>query len=206
MVFLCAGITVSVLIILGFVLAPLFSGMQKAAILSLNIAPSTAIIEINGTELHTGSYDNLEAGDYTAKIRQDGFETKEISFTLKKGETTTIHTYILSKDEGFSYFEKSRSDINTLRKISDDDEVSTFLASYDKKLEIKNSFPILLNDYDPVQARLITGEITDGSDNPKCTYAFCLQVDVSKDMEWRARQVVELAGYNYDDYEVIYAN
>ena len=206
LIFLLAGIGVSALIILGFIIAPLFSGAKKPAILSLNIAPSTATIELNGEELHVGAYDNLEPGNYTATIHQDGFESKEISFTLTTGETTTIYEYILSETEGFNYFEKNRSDINTLREIKDNDDVKAFLDKYDKKLAIKQVFPILLNDYDPVRARLITGEITDGSNNPKCTYAFCLQVNVGKDMEWRAKQVVELAGFNYDDYEVIYAD
>jgi hypothetical protein len=206
LIFLLAGIGVSALIILGFIIAPLFSGAKKPAILSLNIAPSTATIELNGEELHVGAYDNLEPGNYTATIHQDGFESKEISFTLTTGETTTIYEYILSETEGFNYFEKNRSDINTLREIKDNDDVKTFLDKYDKKLAIKQVLPILLNDYDPVRARLITGEITDGSNNPKCTYAFCLQVNVGKDMEWRAKQVVELAGFNYDDYEVIYAD
>lgn len=78
LIFLLAGISVSALIILGFILVPLLSGTRKPAILSLNIAPSTAIIELNGEDLHVGSYDNLEPGNYTAKIRQDGFESKEI--------------------------------------------------------------------------------------------------------------------------------
>ena len=86
---------------------PLLSGARKPAILSLNIAPSTAIIALNGEDLHVGSYDNLEPGNYAAKIRQDGFESKEISFTLTAGETTTVYEYILSEAEGFNYFEKS---------------------------------------------------------------------------------------------------
>ena len=70
LIFLLAGIGASALIILGFILVPLLSGARKPAILSLNITPSTAIIELNGEDLHVGSYDNLEPGNYTAKIRQ----------------------------------------------------------------------------------------------------------------------------------------
>ena len=66
--------------------------------------------------------------------------------------------------------------------------------------------PILLNYYDSETASLITGQITDGSNDPRCDYAFCLKVDKNKNYEWRAREVVKDAGYKYDDYRVLYEN
>ena len=204
--FLMGGIIIVCLIaILAFTLIPLIKSAKKPTILTLNIAPSTATVKINGEKYRVGSYDNLSAGSYTAEISQDGFSSKTISFELKNGETTVVYDYILSEAEGFSYFEKNKMDINTLRNINDSD-VRKFLEGYDKKLKITANLPILLNYYDEDNAKLVEGTISDGSDSPKCAMAFCLKVDTSKDLEWRAKEVVELAGYNYGDYEVIYEN
>ena len=106
------------------------------------------------------------------------------------------------------YFFKSREDIAVLRsyqqKNTNDQEVTDFLNKYDSLIKITEQLPIVTNFREG--ANIVSGEITDGTNNPKCDYAFCLQVDQPKSYEWRIRESMQLAGYNYDDYEIIYEN
>jgi hypothetical protein len=203
--FLIALIAVSVITILLFLIIPGIKGAKKTTLLSVNLAPGDATLTIDGIDYHTGVHE-LAPGKYFGSIHKEGFDTKDIEFELKANETTAIYDYILSESEGFSYFEKSKIDISVLENIEDDKEVSKFLANYAKKTDIIKSLPILLNYYDSETASLITGQITDGSNDPRCDYAFCLKVDKNKNYEWRAREVVKDAGYKYDDYRVLYEN
>ncbi|MDO4219681.1 MAG: hypothetical protein Q4D22_00395 [Candidatus Saccharibacteria bacterium] len=202
LVFLIALITVSAITILLFILIPSLKGAHKTTLLSVNMAPGDAMLTINGSDYHSGVYE-FDAGTYHGTIHKDGFSAKDITFELKANETTTIYEYILSDEEGFSYFEKSQTDIDTLGNI-DDEKVKNFLTTYNKKLDIIKSLPILLNYYDSGSASLVSGEVTDGTKDPRCDRAFCLKVDKNKNYEWRVKEVVELAGYKYDNYKVLY--
>lgn len=201
--FLIALIAVSVITILLFILIPGIKSSKKVTLLSVNLAPGDAVLTIDGVDYHTGIHEFVP-GEYFGTIHKEGFETKDIEFELKADETTTVYEYILSDTEGFGYFEKSKIDISTLENIDGDERVSKFLAAYAKKTDIIKSLPILLNYYDSDAARLISGEITDGSNDPRCDYAFCLKVDKNKSYEWRAKEVVKAAGYKYEDYRVLY--
>ncbi len=200
--FLIILIAISIITILSLVLIPIINGGQKTTLLGINIAPGDATLTINGEDYHSGVYE-MTAGSYTGTLHKDGFSSKTINFELKANETTTIYEYILSDTEGFNYFERSKTDLATLENI-DDADVKTFLANYAKKKDISNNFPILLDYYIEETSTLFSGRITDGTSEVRCDYAFCLKVDKSKKYAWRVKEVIELAGFNYEDYRIIY--
>lgn len=200
--FLITLIAVSIIAILLLILIPAINGAQKTTLLGINIAPGDAILTIDGEDYHSGIYE-MAAGSYTGTLHKDGFSSKTVNFELKADETTTIYEYILNDAEGFSYFERSKTDLATLENI-DDTDVKTFLANYAKKKDIINNLPILLDYYIEEEATLFSGRITDGSNDVRCDYAFCLRVDQSEKYAWRVKEVIELAGFNYEDYRIIY--
>lgn len=195
-------IILAVAVSLTFILAPAVQKINKETFLAINIAPGDAILTINGEDYHSGIYEFAE-GSYNATLHKDGFTEKQINFEVKAHETTTLYNYILSEAEGFTYFERSKTDLAVLKNI-DETEVQDFLTSYAKKTDIAKNLPILLNYYDKNQSTIVTGKITDGSNDARCDYAFCLKVNKNKNYAWRVQEVIKLAGFNYEDYRIIY--
>ncbi len=195
-------IILAVAVSLVFILMPVAKKLNKETLLAINIAPGDATLTINGEDYHSGIYEFTE-GNYSATLHKEGFSEKQLDFEVKAHGTTTIYSYILSDTEGFNYFERSKTDLAVLENI-EETKVQDFLATYAKKTDITRNLPILLNYYDESQSAIIDGKITDGSNDSHCDYAFCLKVDKNKNYAWRVKEVIELAGFNYEDYRIIY--
>lgn len=177
--------------------------------LSLNIAPSSAKITINGKDYRNGVWE-FPSGQYSAVISADGFESKTISFKVDGG-TTTVYDYIVNKNEGMKVFEKDETSMGVLRHMKNDEKAKEYVAKYDEKVKIKDVLPLQMSagcvreECDSNQ--MVTVE--NGSNNKQCKQEFCLRVvakGISNDAAIKnaAERAVKMRGYSLDDYEVIY--
>ena len=189
------------------IIIPFINSQATSTYLDIAVAPSTATIELDGTKINAG-VNEITPGEHHLKFSAPNFESKEINIIIEKHKDQSVVEYLKNTTEGMRYFFKSREDIAVLRSYqqnnTNDQEVTDFLNKYDSLIKITEKLPIVTNFREG--ANIVSGEITDGTNNPKCDYAFCLQVDQSKSYEWRVRESMQLAGYNYDDYEIIYEN
>ena len=197
-----------IIIILIFTLViPLIKNGQKKTYVDIAVAPTNATLKLNGENINAGT-NELEPGDYHLEISAEGFKTKDVNFTVKKHEDQSIVEYLTNTSEGMRYYFRSRDDIAILQAYAkvnpDNQEVAGFIEKYTSLIKITDNLPIVTNYL--VGANMVSGKITDGSNNPQCHFAFCLQVNQTREYEWRVRECMKLAGYNYDDYEVIYEN
>lgn len=189
------------------IIIPFINSQATSTYLDIAVAPSIATIELDGTKINAG-VNEIAPGEHHLKFSAPNFESKEINIIVEKHKDQSVVEYLKNTTEGMQYFFKSREDIAVLRsyqqKNTNDREVTDFLNKYDSLIKITEKLPIVTNFREG--ANIVSGEITDGTNSPKCDYAFCLQVDQPKSYEWRIRESMQLAGYNYDDYEIIYEN
>lgn len=180
------------------------------SMVSFNIAPQSATIEVNGKEYPTGAHE-LEPGKYSAKISKAGFTSKEIQFEVKEHETTVVNDYILGED-GFEYFEYSNNDIEVLRRVNDVD-AKDFISKFDQKLKIRDSLPIEgnfdMNAGKPgMRSLFLKYKITNGEMSGRCKKVFCIIVygyQSGKDgLEKAVAKDISDANFNVEDYEVVY--
>lgn len=197
-----------VLMLLFLLSLPIYKLLTRKTYIDIATAPTIAKVVINGNEYKNGSHE-IEPGTYTAEIVAEGFETKTITVDVKARTYTQILTYLVHKEEGLAYFERSSIDLATLRSIKNDDALTKFIANYDNKLRIKNELPLIANynlneDIPGAANNIVSLEIHDGSKLSACKYAFCLSIVGERSDEQRVRDFLENNGYNYDNYEVIY--
>lgn len=207
-----SAISLLVILVMG-VIIPTINSFNTATILNVQVAPSDAIVTINDVDYGTGVHTNLAPGVYSARIHKDGFSEKTIEITIKDHKTTTILDYIVSNDEGLSYFEKNSVDLDILRNIKNDSTIEDFLRAYDRKLTISEKLPYTVyygqennTSASGSMARLGSLTITVEENSPKCQRVFCLAVNGSHANEDNATEVIKELDYNIADYEVIYEN
>ena len=105
---------------------------SKTATIDILVAPENATIEINGKSYENYQSYDLTPGDYTAVISMEYMQTREVNFTLGEGDFYRLHTYLLSQDGSFEYYEYNHNDEQLLEKIAtkDDKEAQAFIERY----------------------------------------------------------------------------
>lgn len=198
---------VATLCILALVVLGVSQIQPPRTLLEISVAPSTAVITINGQDYRNGIYE-MEPGDYVVNIAASGFQPKTINVAVEDGQTAKIATYLKNQAEGMEYFERSAADINVLRGINEPEAVS-FVQNYDRKLSIRDLLPIdasydMSEVLDMPSNEIYEQTISDGSADSRCKKAFCLLVSGYELNEEVLQETVADLGYNLDDYEVIY--
>lgn len=202
------GIMISVAVVIAVcVLVPIIllisNVAQPKTFLQINVAPGNALIDVNGQEYRNGIYE-IEPGTYSAEISAEGFEPKIQSVTVQKGETAKISTYLLNEDDGMDYYLSNAGDIEILRSV-EDQEVKDFLAHYDQMISIREKFPIDASYNVPEMGLNYSQTVSDGSSRQECEMAFCLLVTgYGQPNDEVVDGALNDAGYNIDDYQVIY--
>lgn len=177
---------------------------SKNTYLTLQFAPSHAILTLDsGTELRTGTYE-FQPGHYTGTITADNFTPKVIEFEVTPRETTSVTDYIVHSSEGLPYFEKSAANISTLRLI-DDTDIKSFLEAYDYKTSIYDQLPFYANwlKY-PDDYPTYTVKIVDGRDDSSCHGTLCLLAIGPKYNQDEIAKTLLEKGYDINNYEIIY--
>ncbi len=178
----------------------------KTATISIYVAPSEAVIELNG-----GKYDNFQEydvmpGTYHVKISMDEMQTKEFDFTIADGEFKRVRTYLLDAEGGFGYYLENPDEILTLEEAADDEKAKEFVENYNRLTSIQSVLPLeYSNTYDFGATEPESINIS-WSDGDKCDeQPFCLVVrDLSGNNHEKALEMIREAGFDPGDYEVVF--
>ena len=191
--------------IISIIIVSLISYFNKPSFLSIQFAPSNAVLTLNdGTTLRTGSYE-IQPGYYNGTITADNYQSKTVSFEIKPHESNSLIDYLVHISEGLEHYTNNQSSISTLRLIKNDPDVTNFLQKYDQKTSIYSILPLDItwlknpNDYPTYTVKL-----TDGNNRPECFTTLCLLVTGPSYNEAEITKALKEHNYNIDDYEVIY--
>ena len=177
----------------------------KTATVDLMVAPSDAVVELNGKQFENLKSHNVSPGDYHIKISMEGMQPKEFDLDIEDGDFKRIWTYLLDDDGGFGYYMSHPDDAIILNDVADDD-VKRFLAEYNKLNAIQEVLPLQYsNTFDENATEVISISVRWGIDDECDKKAFCLIVhDFTGKNNEKALQMIRDAGFDPNDYELVY--
>ena len=206
---------IDVVIIAGVIGAVIW-GSTKTATINLNITPVDAKIQIDGSgEYYNGSY-QIHPGTHNITITHNGLTPKTISVDTQSGYVTTLSTFL--SDDDFSFY-KLKDNYTSFLKLAEiassennittdhDTSAEQFIPEFTHIMSIMEALPIKGYVYaEPgVNASTAGFTIRDGRGQEDCKVSACLLVNYyGKDYEQTVIESIEKAGYNPDDYQIIY--
>lgn len=178
---------------------------SKTATIDLLVAPSDAVVELNGARYDNLKSHNITPGSYNVKISMDGMQTKEFNIELVDGEFERIWAYLLDDNGGFGYYMSHPDDAAILNDVADE-EVKEFLAEYNRLNSIQEVLPLQYsNTFDENVTEIVSISVRWGIDDECKEKAYCLIVhDFTGKNTEKALQLIRDAGFNPDDYELVY--
>ena len=199
-VVLAIALVIAIVIIISLQLA-------RNARLVVMVAPTSATVKINGIAYTNGTY-NLYPGKAKVEISKDGFDKKEYDLEIKAHETATIYAALAQGDD-YSWYKTHGKDYEILKLVGDK-------ASY-KYIEKTENAKLIVAVLPLKKVEMLTkgkvssdGKpfhetvITNGSADKKCHSVFCLKIKDNTGNDDVAKQLVNEAGFNFEDYDVIY--
>ncbi len=185
-------IIVIILIVLGLKKA------SQTATLNLKLAPSKAVMIIDGKQYQTGIH-KITPGNYKITVTAEGFDTKTLDIELKANEITKFYDYLMPKEDNLNYYASNTVDYEALKAVGNDETAKEMI----KILSIKEILPIKWTHI-AGREQFIFMEI---KENPDCNQLLCLTVlnDNTPGHEASTKKLVE-KGYNPDDYKITYEN
>ncbi len=183
----------------------------------INVAPLNATVSINGTNYSNGQYD-ITPGSYNIKISREGLETKTISVNIEPHHYVTVTTFLTDANKSFDFYklknnygsyQKLKSIASAEKNITTDNDTSAqeFIANYDRITSILDKLPLKGYVYTESGVNMPTGgfAIHNGESTQKCDRRACLLVKYyGKDYENAVTEKIKAAGYNPDDYQIVY--
>ena len=198
-------ILLNVLAICVVVGAIVFHNAKNASV-DIYVAPAEATIELNGKQYENfQSYDILP-GDYHVVISMEGMQTKEFDFTLDNDGFYKIRTYLLDADGGFDYYRTHLNDETILAEVANDAASKRFVEDFEKMYSINDILPLTYsNTYEENATEIVSISIRAGYDDECEDDSFCLIIsDYTGKNHDKALAMIRDAGYNPDDYEIIF--
>lgn len=177
----------------------------KTATIDILVAPTDAVIELNGAKYDNLKSHNITPGDYHVKISMDGMQSKELDLAVKDGEMKKIWTYLLDENGEFSYYVDHPDDATILKEVADS-EAKNFLEDYNKKQSILDVLPLTFsNTFEENATEVVSISIRWGTGEECKEKPYCLIVrDYTGKNTEKALQMIKDAGYDPDDYELIF--
>ena len=190
-------IGISLLIFFTVILVITALNMRATVEIELLVAPTSATTTIDGKYYQNGTF-KIEPGEHHVHIEKEGFVAQDFSFNTLN--TTKIYTYLKQADNSYSWYQNHPEDALVLTQIGDyqaDKEASAYSARH----AIVKALPIVYANYgDNYTEFRIDGGSFDGCDSD-----FCLKVtDTTGGNLDFAKSKIKEAGYNPDDYQIIY--
>lgn len=198
-----AGIIFCIVLI---IITVLHNYLSRKTYLTVQFAPATAHLELysQNLSLTNGTYE-LTPGTYTGVLTADGFKPKDITITVNPRQVNTYTDYLVNLSKGLAYFERSTSDLATLRSITDDSDITAFLEAYDYKASLHQLLPFTVSwrKY-PNDTPMDTVTISNANNHPDCTGTLCLLITGPTDNRTEIAKALAERGYDINNYEVIY--
>ena len=194
-----AAIALNVIAILVVVLL-IVVHRAKTVSIDIYVAPSDAIIELNGKKYDNFSSYNLMPGEYHVSISMDGMKTKEYDLVLENDGFARIWEYLVDDDGSLNYYLENPDEISILTKFSDDEEVKRVIEYYDKVVSIRDALP--LEYYDRSDPDNSVGVFVEEDINECIDKILCLVIYGGEKNRDIALGLIKEAGYNPDDYGI----
>ena len=176
----------------------------KTATVDIQVAPSEAVIELNGKTYANFESHDILPGNYHVKISMEGMQTKEFDLVLESDGFAKIRTYLLDANGGFGYYVTHPDDELLLAEVANDQVSKEFVEKYDKATSIIKQLPLLYDDYTADFSEYIKYEI-DLDERDDCAKILCLKIiDSTGGNEQVAMNKIAEIGYNVDDYDIEY--
>lgn len=182
-----------------------------------NVAPLDATISVNGVNYSSGQHD-ITPGSYEIKISADGLEAKTLSINIEPHHYVTVATFLSDNGKTFEYYKFKKNQGSYLRlksiasaenNITTDSDTSAqdFIIKYEQALTIYDKLPLKGYLYEEPSVSMSTGgfAIQDGRSKDQCDKMNCLIVRCyGKNYENAVLEKIKEAGYNPEDYQIIY--
>ena len=194
-----AAIALNVIAILVVVLL-IVVHRTKTVSIDIYVAPSDAIIELNGKKYDNFSSYNLMPGEYHVSISMDGMKTKEYDLALENDGFARIWEYLVDDNDSLDYYLKNPDEISILTKFSDDEEVKKVIEYYDKVVSIRDALP--LEYYDRSDPDNSVGVFVEEDTDECANKILCLVIYGGEKNRDIALNLIREAGYNPDDYGI----
>jgi len=120
------------------VMPALTSHFNKKTYLSLNFAPASATIAINGETYRNGVYE-FEPGTYEISVTADNFISKTYTATVSENSETDVVGYLRCKDKTLECYKENEDDFEVLIQVADDN-ARDFVETWRKISSIKYIF------------------------------------------------------------------
>ena len=199
-IFLAVALVIAIAIVISLQLA-------RNARLVIMVAPTNATIKINGIGYVNGTY-NVYPGKVKVEITKDGFDKKEYDLDVKAHKTTTIYTALAQGDD-YSWYDLHEEDYEILKLIGDQPSRKYIEQTENARL-IVTVLPLKKVTMLPSGKTTPDGKpfyetvITNGTSDKKCKNTFCLRLKDNTGNNNVAKELVNSAGFNFEDYAIVY--
>ncbi len=200
------------------VIAVIAHQSAKVSTIYFNVVPVDATISVNGdTHYANGQYE-IAPGKYNVSISHDGLETKTLSVDLESHDYSTVNIFLSGSDKNFDFyklkdnyesFKKLKTIASAEYNITTDNDASAqqFIVDYEHTLSFLDALPIKGFVYAGSRASMPTGGFTmvKGQNNKACTESACLLIRYHGiGYKKEVMNKIKKAGYNPDDYQIVY--
>ena len=190
-IFIVVGLFVVMVAIIVFMA---FQEAKKTATILVEFSPLSAEVTLNGKK---GSDTNkVVPGKYTVVIKKDGFESYSEDVTVAKGDSETIYAVLESNSsETADWYDNHEDDYTKAGEISSG-QATKAMAEEMEKFQISAILPHA-GDKNIYNINYGESKTKENSLAVFITY----YTDIGKEA---ANKYITDAGYNLDDYEIVY--
>ncbi len=208
------GSAILVVLIVIFGIIPLIKSLNRPAYLDILLAPSDAVVSIDGAEYTSATYE-FEPGSYIAVVKRQGFKDKTFELELARGETAKLYTYLIPEDNDWSFYEEemNKTSLENLIRIvehSETEEKNTEVENLIKKVNIESAMPIDFAVCREPASRMtcdsveVTYDYEKECDNMLCVVITGRNSELTNEVLNEVKTRLLEKGFNLDNYKYIY--
>lgn len=141
---LIAICVVAILVTIGVVIY----NIMKSAELSIMVAPSTAVVKIDGKEYTNGQYRFFPKSNVEVEISSPDYQTQTLTIDLLANEVTLLRAVLKDDDGGYSSYltsEESYEQLKFLAPLVGDKDLTNLIDLTNKKIAILDILPLNVN-------------------------------------------------------------
>jgi len=201
--FFKVSIIILILIFFGIIIFSIinfFLNIDKTSEIKILVAPSDAIVKINGEIYPTNTTIKVVPGTYDVKIDKTGFISYHNSITANANETAYLYEYLNEEDENGTFYKDNEKEAGIAQRISDF-RADKFHEDYTGTDPIWGVTP-----YSSYQEGIKISAEKSGSKVKLNVYLYtCLDDEVQK-LKQKALNYLEENNINLKNYDISYSN